>query len=171
VAAVVSAGLPAYVTNKKTKLDTVSATSPTLVQMQKLGVTYDVAFPTGSPAPNCGTAAQCAQACAGGFKGFVLSSDGATKVTADPAYWELSSTYSSTTNPFLSTGYYHAMADYGPVPGDQFGHGQRALAYKDNRGAWVGEACSYYLNGTRFWTKLIYNANTTGAVSWCKPPQ
>jgi hypothetical protein len=168
--AVVSAGLPNYTTDKKTKISTVTATTPTLIEFEKAGITYDVAFPSGSPSPNCGTAAQCAVACAGGFRGFVLSTDGAAKVTADPAYWELSSSYTQSTNPFLSAGYYHAMADYGPVPGDQFGHAQRALAYQDAKGAWVGEACTYYLRGTRFWTKLIYNKNTTGAVSWCRPP-
>jgi hypothetical protein len=62
------------------------------------------------------------------------------------------------------------MADYGPVPGDQFGHYQRSLAYKDSKGLWVGEVCSYYRDGTRFYSKLIYNQNTTGAVSWCRPP-
>jgi len=168
--AVVGAGLPAYETNKKTKISTVVQTVPTLVDMEKLGITYDVAFPPSSPAPNCGTAAQCAVACAGGFKGFVLSTDGATKVMGDPAYWEVSTVYSQSNNPFLNPAYYHAMADYGPVPGDQFGHFQRSLAFKDNKGNWVGEACTYYLSGTRFWTKLIYNSNTTGAVSWCKPP-
>ncbi len=168
--AVVGAGLPAYVTNKKTKIDTVVATAPTLVQMEKLGIVYSVAFAAGGPAPNCGTAAQCAVACAAGFKGFVLSTNGTTQVTADPAYWELGTVYPKADNPFLNTAYYHAMADYGPVPGDQFGHAQRAQAYQDSRGAWVGEACTYYLNGTRFWTKLIYNNNTTGAVGWCKPP-
>jgi hypothetical protein len=169
-AAVVAAGLPAYTTDKKTKLSTVTGSTPSLVELEKAGITYNVSFPTGSPAPNCGTAAQCAAACAGGFRGFVMSTDGVSKVTADPAYWELGNVYTQTTNPFLSASYYHAMADYGPVPGDQFGHAERSKAYQDAKGNWVGEACTYYLSGTRFWTKLIYNKNTTGAVSWCRPP-
>ncbi|HVR21655.1 MAG TPA: hypothetical protein VMS65_18195, partial [Polyangiaceae bacterium] len=139
---------------------------------EKLGSTYQVSFPTGSPAPNCGTAAQCATACAAGFRGFVLSTAGANQVLADPPYWETSNSYYGTVtpNPFLKAGYYHSMADYGAAPGDQFGHSERALSSKDAKGNWVGEACTYYLNGTRFWTTLIYNANITGAVSWCKPP-
>jgi hypothetical protein len=169
--AVVTAGLPGYTTDKKTKLTTTTYTTPSLVEMEKLGITYNVAFPPSSPTPNCGTAAQCAAACAGGFRGFVLSTPSDTQITADPAYWELPNVYSAATNPFLANGYYHAMADYGPVPGDQFGHAQRSLAIQDTKGNWTGEACTYYLNGTRFWTKLIYNQNTTGAVSWCKPPQ
>jgi len=100
----------------------------------------------------------------------VLSTDGVDKITADPAYWELGNAYTQTTNPFLKTGYYHAMADYGPAPGDQFGHAQRSRAYQDAKLSWVGEACTYYLNGTRFFTKLIYSSNTTGAVGWCRPP-
>src|SRR5262249_37544125 len=131
---------------------------------------YDVSFPADSPAPNCGSAAQCANACAGGFKGFVLSTSGDARVNTDPAYWELGTAYPQTSNPFLRTGYYHAMADYGPAPGDQFGHAQRSLATKDINGNNVGEACTYYLNGIRFFTKLIFNSNVTGAVSWCKAP-
>jgi hypothetical protein len=99
-----------------------------------------------------------------------VKSTSGNQVTADPAYWELGTVYPQASNPFLNTAYYHAMADYGPVPGDQFGHSQRSQAYRDSRGNWVGEACTYYLSGTRFWTKLLYNSNATGAVSWCKPP-
>jgi hypothetical protein len=147
-----------------------AATSPSLVQMQKSGQTYELTFPPGSPTPNCGTPAQCAVACGGGFKNFILSSDGVNHVTADPAYWELGTTYDAASNPFLKAGYYHAMADYGPVPGDQFGHAQRAAA-TDAAGNTVGEACTYYLSGTRFFTKLIKNTNSTGTVSWCRPPR
>jgi hypothetical protein len=168
--AAVQAGLPAYVTDKKTKISSVPEPAPSLVHMEKIAQTYQVSFPSGSPAPNCGTAAACATACAGGFRGFVMSASGPNQVITDPAYWELDTVYSSLDNPFLSTGYYHAMADYGPIPGDQFGHAQRSLAYKDKRGTWFGEPCTYFLDGTRFYTKLIYNKNTTGAVSWCRPP-
>lgn len=169
-AAVVNAGLAPPVVNKKTKLSTVAPTAPALVDLEKLGNTYQVSFPAGSPAPNCGTAAECATACAAGFRGFVLSTEGTDTVLADPPYWEVSDSFPQASNPFLRAGYYHAMADYGPVPGDQFGHAQRALAYKDNKGKWWGEGCSYYSGGTRFSTTLIHNANVTGAVSWCKSP-
>jgi len=167
VAAVIAAGLPQP---SEDEIPTVAAPRTELLALQKTSITYDVAFPPGSPEPSCGAPSQCAVACAGGFNGFVITTDGPDKIKVDPAYWELSNSYSQASNPFLSTGYYHAMADYGPAPGDQFGHAQRALAYKDGGGNWVGEACTYYLNGTRFWTKLLYNKNTTGAVSWCKPP-
>jgi len=148
----------------------VDATNPDLVQLQKSGQTYVLTFPTGSPTPNCGTPAQCAVACGAGFKNFILSSDGVNHVTADPAYWELGTTYDAAANPFLKAGYYHAMADYGPVPGDQFGHAARAAA-TDAAGTVVGEACTYYVNGTRFFTRLIKSTNSTGSVSWCKPPR
>jgi len=170
-AAVVGAGLPVAVIDKKTKLGSVAPSSPSLLDMQKLGIAYQVSFPAGSPVPNCGTAAECAVACAGGFKGFVLSSNGVDTVTADPAYWEGSTVYAKDSNPFLINNYYHAMADAGPVPGDQFGHAQRSKAYKDSKGKFVGEPCSYYLNGTRWFTKLLYSPSSNGDVSWCKPPQ
>jgi hypothetical protein len=136
------------------------------VQQEKLGQFYQVALPAGT-APNCGTAAQCAVACAGGFPGFVMNTDGNVVVT-DPAYWELANQYPSGQDPFLSGGYYHAMADYGPVPGDQFGHAERAKS-TDATGT-IHEACTYYLDGKRFYTQLILSTNTTGSVSWCRPP-
>src|SRR5262249_30099526 len=111
VDAVIAAGLP--VADDET---TPAPARPALVQMQKAGPTYDLSFPPSPPPPNWGTPAQCAVACARGFKGFILSSNGVSQVTADPAYWELGTVYDSAANPFLKAGYYHAMADYGPVP-------------------------------------------------------
>jgi hypothetical protein len=139
--------------------------------MLKLDINYKVSFPVGSPAPTCGTAAQCAVACAAGFEGFVKSSDNVDTITADPNYWETADVYTKSSNPFLINNYYHPMADAAPEPGDQFGHAQRSKAYKDSKGNYVGEPCSYYLSGTRFYTKLIYSSSRTGDVSWCKPPQ
>lgn len=169
-AAVVAAGLPPSTTDKKTKLTTTTAASPSLLALEKSKTIYNVTFPTGSPTPNCGTAAQCAAACAGGFRDFVESTDNVSKVTVDPTYWEYGTVWTKAENPWLGASYYHAMADYGPAPGDQFGHAQRAKAYQDTKGNWVGEGCTYYLSGVRFTTSLIYNKNTTGEVSWCRPP-
>jgi hypothetical protein len=141
------------------------------LQTQKVDFVYEVSFPEGSPAPNCGTAADCAVACAGGFRGFVQSTDGSNRIEADPAYWEVSTYFPPETNPFVPPSqYYHAMCDYGPFPGDQFGHWQRSRAYQDASGQWVGEPCCYYAGNIRFFTKLIYSGSIAGAVSWCKSP-
>ena len=147
----------------------VAGADPDLVTMQKTELVYTVSFPAGSPAAKCGTPAQCAQACAAGYKGFVVSTNGVDQVTVDPPYWESDKKYGSASNPYLEQGYYHAMADYGPVPGDQFGHWQRAQAVLDRSGKWVGERCSYYLGNVRYYTRLIYTSGRTGAVSWCTP--
>jgi hypothetical protein len=61
------------------------------------------------------------------------------------------------------------MADSGPYPGDQFGHVARSRAFFSG-GKYLGEPCSYYLSGTRFYTRLITSSNATGSVSWCRPP-
>jgi len=147
---------------------TVPATPAAVVAAEKQTYFYSVSFPDGSPEPNCGSVDQCATACAGGFLGFVSSTDGSV-VVADPAYWELGDRYPAGTDPFLSAGYYHAMADYGPVPGDQFGHVARARQINTD-GQKQGEACTYYIDGTRFYTSLMESTNSTGSVSWCKAP-
>ena len=167
--AIVAPSLPPVQRDKKGKFDYVASTPPNLVAMQKSLLTYQVSFPTGSPAPNCGTAAQCAEACAAGFEGFVLSTNGTDQVVVDPPYWEDPDKYTAPANPYLKTGYYHTMADYGSPPGDQFGHWQRSRAVQDRTGKWYGEACTYLLGGIIYSTKLIYSGTTRGAVSWCTP--
>jgi len=142
-------------------------TDPDIVASEKELYYYQVELPDGAE-PNCGTVDQCARLCAGGFLGFVTGSDG-NVVISDPAYWELGNKYPPGGDPFLSGGYYHAMADYGPVPGDQFGHAERAKSQNGN-GVVQGEPCTYYSGGKRFFTQLILSTNSTGSVSWCKPP-
>lgn len=151
------------------RIDYVPPTTPALLAMEKLGYVYKVSFPVGSPPATCGSAADCAVACAAGFDGFVISSDGVDTVTADPNYWETDTVYSYPDNPYEQNGYYHAMADWGGPPGDQFGHFQRAKSVRDRRGNWIGEPCSYYLGDIRFYTRLLYTESRTGAVSWCTP--
>lgn len=169
-AAVVEAGLPPSEVDEETETEVVAIAAPNLVAMQKSDLTYQVSFPEGSPTPNCGTAAECAAKCAAGFRGFVLSTNGEDQVVVDPPYWESETRYATIgENPYLQQGYYHAMADYGPSPGDQFGHSQRARAYQDRFGRWIGEPCSYYLGSVRYFTKLIYTSGRGGAVSWCTP--
>lgn len=146
----------------------VASAPPEIVALEKQSFFYNVTLPAGGPTPTCGTAGECAVACAAGFLGFVTNTDG-DFVVADPNYWELADRYPTGTDPFMSAGYYHAMADYGPVPGDQFGHVARARQLNSD-GKPQGEACSYYQEGTIYYTQLIVSTNATGSVSWCKAP-
>jgi hypothetical protein len=132
---------------------------------------YTVGFPQTPPAQKCETPAACAAVCAGGFPGFVISTDGATVMT-DPPAWLLDNTYPlSAKDPFLRPGYYHPMSYYGGAPGVQFGEYSRFQPCLD--GSCTAEACSYFA-GIHLQTSLqpdcLDYGNTDTCVSFCGPP-
>ena len=117
---------------------------PPVISQLRQNATYVVAFEGDPPPQQCGTPADCAAACAGGFPGFVIGADGPIVLT-DPPYWELDTEYPDEfgQDPFMVPGAYHPMSLAGPLPGDLFGHHARR-----------DEPCSYYSSGFHFTTKL-----------------
>jgi len=148
---------------------------PGVVNDMKINAIYTTSFPNGQPDQRCGSAGNCAAACAGGFPGLVIGQDG-DAITTDPPPWESNVNYpdpnDSTTNPFMRTSYYHPMSFYGALPGDLFG--ARPRANGDAKGN--HEACSYYANGTHNLGSLQLNCRTApdgvtqACVSVCSPP-
>jgi hypothetical protein len=145
-------------------------TRPAFLGQMKESYVYTVAFATATQPPQkgCDTPGSCAELCAGGFPGFVLRTDAQT-VLADPPYWLLDNTYASAAaDPFLKPGYYHPMSYYGPLPGTQFAHRNRAAPCP----TCVAETCSYY---TGIHVKLALKedclnaADPTTCVGYCAP--
>lgn len=137
---------------------------PAVIGQLRQNATYLVGWETQPPGQKCQTPAECAAACAGGFPGFVLGSDGEVVLT-DPPYWELDTDYPDEfgEDPFMQGGYYHPMSLLGSIPGDVFGHFNR----KD-------EPCSYYSSGFHFTTKLAESCvedewGGLVCVSMCRP--
>lgn len=128
-----------------------------------------------APDQKCGSPAECAQICAGGFPGFVISGEG-NSVLTDPVAWLLDNTYSSTgSDPFLRATYYHPMSYYGGAPGVLFGDVARAEPCGppvDGVQACGPEQCSYFA-GSHLKTFLqkdcLDDAVEDSCVSYCGP--
>ena len=89
----------------------------------------------------------------------------------DPYVWIMPWTYpSAAADPFLRPGYYHPMSFAGPPPGAIFGHYNRYAPCP----SCPPEACSYYLGGLHFKTRLQADCldvtNLDTCVSYCGPP-
>lgn len=95
----------------------------------------------------CESPAACAQICAAGFPGFVISGEGSSILT-DPVAWLLDNTYTSSGgDPFLRATYYHPMSYYGGAPGVMFGDSARAEPCGppvDGKEVCPPEQCSYF---------------------------
>jgi len=123
----------------------------------------------------CETPADCAQICAGGFPGFVISGEG-NSVLTDPVAWLLDNTYvSGGSDPFLRATYYHPMSYYGGAPGVLFGDSARAEPCGPPvNGVQVcgPEQCSYFA-GSHLKTFLQLDcldpAVPDSCVSYCGP--
>lgn len=128
---------------------------------------YRVSWPqrTGAGAE----AASAAAACAAGFAGFVLQTVDDTVLT-DPPTWMYGGTFpNAAADPFLAPNFYHPMSFYGPLPGVQFGHYNRAHPCP----GCPGEKCSYYAGIhkiTRLQGECLDPADITSCVSYCGPP-
>lgn len=128
-----------------------------------------------APGQACKTPAQCAEICAAGFPGFVISGEGSSVLT-DPVAWLLDNTYSTTgSDPFLRATYYHPMSYYGGAPGVLFGDAARAQPCGPPvMGVAVcpAEQCSYFA-GSHLKTSLqrdcLDNAVEASCVSYCGP--
>lgn len=123
----------------------------------------------------CQTPAECAQVCAGGFPGFVISGEGSTVLT-DPVAWLLDNTYTSTsTDPFLRATYYHPMSYYGGAPGVLFGDAARAEPCGPPVNGQVvcpPEQCSYFAGShLKTWLQkdCLDPAVEDSCVSYCGP--
>ncbi|HTQ03591.1 MAG TPA: hypothetical protein VMI54_07030 [Polyangiaceae bacterium] len=139
--------------------------TPQIVDAIKINSIYSLSFADAAGTDQkCGSSGACAALCAGGFPGFVLSTDDGS-VTTDPVPWESNTVYPQGQDPYLRTNYYHPMSYYGPLPGDLFGAVQR-----------VGEACSYYDSTSGLHKKTILQQNCavtpdsgSACVSLCAP--
>jgi hypothetical protein len=102
-----------------------------ILDLAKENFLYLVTLPLLTPPQPCGDAMSCAAECTGGLPGFYLGTQ-AGLILGDPCWWLSSTQYSSSSSdPFMQSGYYHPMSYYGDPPGDIYGHRNR-----------VGEACS-----------------------------
>jgi hypothetical protein len=130
---------------------------------------YTASFTPGT-APAGKSAAVTAAACAAGFPGFVLETDGDSVLT-DPVAWLSEQTYpTSTGDPYLKDGYYHPMSWYGGIPGVNFGAYER---YAPCPGC-LPERCSYYTGVhkiTRLQKDCIVDDDLDTCNSYCGPPQ
>jgi hypothetical protein len=138
-----------------------SSPRPQFIQQLKQASAFEVFYPDAPPNQACGTPADCAGQCAGGFPGFVIRAADSTMLT-DPAYWLLDTVYPPSTNPFLRRGYYHPMSYYGPAPGAIAGHRNR-----------VPESCSHFAGGIHYIIQLKLDclnvADFSSCISLCVP--
>mgnify|MGYP001549797151 CR=1 FL=1 len=123
----------------------------------------------------CQTPAECAQICAGGFPGFVISGEGSTVLT-DPVAWLLDNTYTSSGgDPFLRATYYHPMSYYGGAPGVLFGDAARAEPCGppvDGKVVCGPEQCSYFAGShLKTWLQkdCLDPTIEDSCVSYCGP--
>jgi hypothetical protein len=170
--------LPALPAEDNGQFDATGAPLPFLAPLKQNSL-YTVAFVNTPPGQKCDTPAACAAACAAGFPGFVLASDGATVLT-DPPAWLLDTSYpSSTTDPFLRPGYDHPMSYYGGAPGTVFADASRAcpvngaLGGMANGATCTPETCSYFSGiHVKYPLQLdcLDNNDPSTCVGYCAPP-
>lgn len=124
---------------------------------------------------SCGTAAECATACASAFPGFVVGAKSASSVVTDPVAWLLDTTYKSKSqDPFLRATYYHPMSYYGPLPGVMFAdYARYEPCGPNNTDPLCGpEQCSYYAGNhlrTFLQKDCLDDSNVETCVAYCGP--
>lgn len=133
---------------------------------------YRVAFANQGAAEKQAAAGDAAAACAAGFAGFVLETNGDSVLT-DPAAWLLDTIYlSASDDPFLRPGYFHPMSFAAPLPGAIFAHYNRFAPC----GSLVcpPERCSYFAGGVHRITRLQADCldpnDINTCVAYCGPP-
>jgi hypothetical protein len=128
---------------------------------------YRVSF---ADARDTADVSRAATACAAGFAGFVIETNGDTVLT-DPPTWQQTMTFNDAAqDPFLDPSFYHAMSWYGGVPGVRYGHYNRFAPCP----GCPPERCSYYTGVhkiTRLQKDCIIDTDLDTCNSYCGPPQ